>query len=124
MIEISTKLQPGFSEFARDLADITEDIARDLTETLPIEIQTLFLYAPHTGVRYGDHQASAKGESPAVDTGELFDSLDDFTFANGVGTISLAEHAFYLDPNFGGGGSRPFIDEAIENSLEKVLQRL
>jgi len=66
-----------FNDFGRVAADVREKLdrvveekAREVLITAKVAIQT----SPATGEMYGQHQASAPGEPPATDTGNLVNS--------------------------------------------------
>lgn len=62
--ELFQKLQSGVEKFVQDGADYIED-----------QLKTSMAEPKH-GNRYGTHVASAPGESPAVDSGNLTGSID------------------------------------------------
>ena len=83
----------------------------------------------HTGARYGRHQASAPGETPAVDTGTLVnsistwvDSQSDERIVMGVGTGIL--YAKFLEFGTRHMEARPFMRPAVDNNVDKINQAI
>ncbi len=86
---------------------------------------------PKSGRRYGKHQASAPGESPAMDTGVLAASV--MTEADGDGVL-VGTNSEYAEPlEFGTARmrARPFMQPAAERSqgdmtdaAQKILKSL
>ena len=81
---------------------------------------------PKTGRRYGDHIASAPGESPAVDSGNLTGSITQIfpsTLEARVGTP--VEYALYLEDGTNKMAARPLWQKTASESLptlEKMLK--
>jgi phage gpG-like protein len=79
---------------------------------------------PKTGRIYGTHQASAPGEPPANDTGELAASI---TVESDGETVTLAARAPYA-PTLEYGGAkiapRPFFWNTIEDRWPEALGEL
>lgn len=77
---------------------------------------------PKSGRQYGLHQASAPGESPAIDTGALVNSIrteaDGLSAVVGVGQ----EYGVYLEFGTVKMASRPFMGPAFERA-EPEFQR-
>ena len=79
----------------------------------------------HSGRMYGKHRASAPGETPAVDIGNLVNSIntelastsDTEAWAN-VGTN--VEYAEPLEMGTSKMAARPFLRPAFDNNLEQV----
>lgn len=69
------------------------------------------------------HQASAPGESPAVLTGFLTNSIN-ATFPNETtGIIGIgAEYAEYLERGTSRMARRPFVEPAINGALDRINQ--
>lgn len=81
---------------------------------------------PKTGRRYGDHIASAPGESPAVDSGNMTGSITQIfpsTLEARVGTP--VEYALYLEDGTNKMAARPLWQKTASESLptlEKMLK--
>jgi len=82
---------------------------------------------PKSGRKYGDHQASAPGESPAVDSGNLTGSIVQIfpsTLEALIGTP--VEYAVYLETGTSRMAQRPLWEKTIADelpTLEKMLDK-
>lgn len=80
----------------------------------------------HSGRIYGGHQASAPGETPAVDTGVLVNSIaselaetSETSATANVGTG--IEYGVYLEFGTSKMQPRPFMRPAIDNNKERII---
>lgn len=106
------------AKLSREAAKITEKTALRIEETAKTSMA-----GPKSGRMYGAHRASAPGESPAIDTGNL---------ANSIGTESLggASHIVYagteyaLSLEFGSPrvAPRPFFGPAASQAEPEFLR--
>lgn len=95
-------------------------IIKEVTFGIETEMK-LSMAEPKTGnvyVRKGRvHRASAKGEAPAVDYGFLLNSIKADMRSPLQGVVSIgAEYGYILDQL----KDRPFVEPAIEKTLERV----
>lgn len=117
MFELTTKFNPAPPELAKEIAKDVEELARSVIKEVVRTAPALMKGA------MSDNPPSLRGHAPAKVTGELFNSIEGDEESL---EISMAFHAFYLDPVFegepGGGGylDRPFILPAIAKSLEEI----
>jgi HK97 gp10 family phage protein len=81
--------------------------------------------ASHTGRRYGGHQASAPGETPAVDTGGLVNSISTELESSSatdawaqVGTDK--EYGEWLEFGTSKMAPRPFMRPGYDNNVSKI----
>jgi len=79
----------------------------------------------HTGKVYGKHRASAPGETPAVDTSALVNSISTWNISSteteawaGCGTG--LEYAEWLEFGTSWIEARPFMRPALDNNEEKI----
>lgn len=80
---------------------------------------------PKSGRMYGKHQASAPGESPAVDSGNLTGSITQIfpsTLEAKIGTP--VEYALYLESGTSRMGARPLWEQTRIDSLPTLEQML
>lgn len=80
---------------------------------------------PKTGRQYGKHRASAPGESPAVDSGNLIGSIQQIfpsTLEGRVGTN--VEYAIYLEQGTARMAARPLWEKTRTESLPTLEQML
>lgn len=131
MSEIFTETEPNYDEIFQDLkADVGEyktEILEFVVSDAAIQMRDSMNSGTPSGKQYARpgrvHTASSKGEVPAIDSSELF-----YSIKGDKDTITMAEHAFYLDPIFedegGGDLDRPFISDAIDESLIKAFDKV
>jgi len=86
-------------------------------EAVREEMTSLILTGPKTGRVYGAHQASAPGEAPASDTGQLVNSITTSVDPNTVdGTVGVgAAHGKALEYGTRNMAPRPFARPALVN---------
>lgn len=94
--------------------------------------------ASHSGIQYGSHRASAPGETPAVDTGILVNSIstwvdsqssDEITMGIGSGIIYAARLEFgFMETDSLGRNyhqkPRPYMRPAVDNNEDKIMQAI
>lgn len=110
-------LHLNLGELTAALMDGGNEIVRSLT----LELESLVKLEHTSGTRSGrirkdGHQASARGEAPAVDTGYLLNSIFSDFPNKGTGIVGIgAEYAVYLEsPEY---LHRPFVNPAIEKLI-------
>ena len=80
---------------------------------------------PKSGVVYGNHQASAPGEAPAIDTGNLINSLQIEETGDLEMTVSVnAEYAEALEFGTSKMAPRPFMEPATEAVREGFVRAM
>lgn len=89
------------------------------------EMRRLILDEAKTGKMYGSHQASAPGEAPANETGELVESFtaEVDTSIKDKPTLIIgarADHATFLEYGTKFMAPRPFMRPAINNVQRRV----
>jgi HK97 gp10 family phage protein len=92
----------------------------------------------HSGIQYGNHRASAAGETPAVDTGVLVNSIstwvdsqngEQITMGIGSGIVYAArlEFGFMEVDSLGrkyNQEPRPYMRPAVDNNEDKIMQAI
>lgn len=94
---------------------------------LETKIKVSMSASSHSGKMYAGHRASAPGETPAVDTGNLVNSIkselvsssDTDAWAN-VGTG--VEYAEYLEFGTSRMESRPYMRPAYDENVEQITE--
>jgi len=79
----------------------------------------------HSGIKYGKHQASAPGETPAVDTGILVNSINtwDISASDTEAWAGCGTGVEYAEPlEFGTSKMqpRPFMRPGFDNNVDKI----
>lgn len=125
MLSFEIEIDPNAPAVIRDLErsadEVTEEIIRFVAEEAPGEMQRIMLESTPSGrSARGGGQRSAPGEPPAIESRELLTSIQGRVLDRSTAEISMASHAQYLDPVFGGYLNRPFIERGIEKALEKL----
>lgn len=123
---MSFQLQSNIDQMAKQMQQRAEKLVSDTAHNLQSRMRLSMAEAKH-GHKYGNHTASAPGESPAVDTGFLTNSIQ--VEANGLQAIvgTNAEYAEHLEFGTAFIAPRPFFDPAFEDELpvfEKGLKDL
>jgi HK97 gp10 family phage protein len=77
---------------------------------------------PKTGRMYGNHQASAPGESPAMDTSLLANSIMTEADDDGVYVGTNSEYAEPLEFGTARMAARPFMTPAVEANREAIAE--
>lgn len=86
------------------------------------QAQELHRDSPRGGIQYGKHKASAPGEPPAVDTGDLLASI----YAKGptglTAEMGAAEsYAGYLEEGTRFMAARPWLNKAAVGALDTII---
>ncbi len=76
------------------------------------------------GTRWKPHQASAPGEAPAIDTGELAQSINiRVSDDGGTGEVGTdKKHGLYMEYGTSRVAARPWLKPAFESSLDKIKE--
>ncbi len=114
-----------FPEIARRLPVAAARVVAETVAAIETEIKTE-MAAPKSGVWYGDHQASAPGEAPAIDTGMLVNSIQTEVKGTEGVVFTNMEYAPYLE--FGAPMAsiepRPFFMPAAEAARPGFVRKL
>lgn len=102
-----------------------EPRAKDIVVKLVGELETIVktsMQGSKGGAFYSGHQASAPGEAPAIDTGQLFGAMQQSFEDNGMtGVLAfLTEYAIHLEFGTTKMAPRPFARPAIESMRARV----
>lgn len=114
-------------QMANALREAASQVVRQTAFAIESDI-SFGMTAPHSGRVYGNHQASAPGEMPAVDTSTLLGSLQ-VDAKPGETTASVyvtPEYALYLEYGAPGAGlaPRPFMEPAAEGRRREFVRLL
>lgn len=110
-------------EIARKFPQATKQLVEDALADAEMNIKDE-MAAAKSGRWYDGHQASAPGEAPAIDSGELVESLEVTDVIDGEGAIGTnAEHAEYLEYGTSKMAARPFMTPAGDVAQGRFLRR-
>jgi len=127
LTEIGSKLNKAAmkipSEVAQELTIGANEIRNTIITSMQKEKKTGRIYRKSKNV---EHQASAPGEPPAVDTGELLRSImfDVHKFAVEIGVAGGAPYAEHLEFGTKKMKPRPFIDPAVEKHKQAIIDKV
>lgn len=104
---------------------IAEATAKDIEGTAREQIQT----GKRSGRLYRKksgriHQASAPGEFPASDTGQLANSILSEAVSNGALVGSVVRHGLYMEEGTSRVAKRPWLMPSLQMNIPKLEQRL
>lgn len=120
-------LYNNFAAIARELPRAASRIVRETAAEMVTDIQA-GMQGPHSGRVYGDHVASAPGEMPAVDTGNLIGSLAIEGDSNSTqATVYVTpEYAVALEVGSPQNGiePRPFMAPAAERATPEFQRKM
>lgn len=105
----------------KEMESETSDVIRKLADYAPEEMQKAMMLSVPSGAGYKGGRRSAKGQPPAIATGNLLTSVHGAVLSNDTAEIEMAYYAEFLDPFFDKGYlDRPFIEDSITKSLERL----
>jgi len=111
-------------EIARRLPGAVKDVIGETLDDLETDVKTS-MAGPKGGLIYGAHQASAPGEAPAVDTGNLIDSVQQTMVKADQGLLyTNAEYAEYLEFGTTRMANRPFFVPAAEKERREFVRKM
>lgn len=112
-----------FDEIARRLPEATGEVVEDTILRMEERIR-VGMMGPKSGRMYGRHQASAPGQMPAVDLGNLVANVNaemtDQT--NGIVHTGSVDYAVHLEYGTVNMAARPFMTPAAEAERPAFLQ--
>jgi hypothetical protein len=102
-------------------------VVRQTIAEIEARIKISFSEAKH-GVVYGEHQASAPGEAPAIDQGTLASSVQSYMETEHRGGVGVgAEHGPHLELGTSNMEPRPFMApaaESVKRDFQESLRHL
>lgn len=117
----------NFEAIARKLPQAVSRHVRETCLGIQADI-AVGMSGPHSGAIYGDHQASAPGEMPAIDSGHLAASIQVEAEPNStVGYVYTdVEYAPFLEAGAPNAGiePRPFMAPATEGRAGEFIDSL
>jgi HK97 gp10 family phage protein len=124
MISVTTKVY-NTSDLTNDVFILLEKAAKE-AET---EMKTSITSGPKSGVTYTRnnkfHTASAPGQAPANDSGELAGSIGYKKINDNLHEVKItADYALALEVGTSRMAARPFILPAVQNAKNKLMRAL
>ena len=110
-------------ELARKLPGEVRQICLETAEAIETRVKT-GMAEPKTGLWHGDHQASAPGEMPAIDTTALVNSIVAEPDGTGAVVSTNMEYAARLEYGMAGMAPRPFFTPAAEEARPGFVRAL
>lgn len=123
---MSFRLQSNAAQISAQLQRRASALVRATAFGIEGDIKTS-MAEPKSGHIYGNHQASAPGESPAIDTGQLANSIQTVVEELSATVGTNTEYAPYLEFGTHRMAPRPFMGPAFERAkpeFEKGLKEL
>lgn len=114
------------------LEDATRSIMREIPKYLPTAAREVIDESAPAGKTYPKSigegfrsfiKRSAKGQAPAKDSFELYNSFRAKLSGDLEVTFEMASHAQWLDPVFGGYLDRPFLEESLDRSIIRAMPK-
>lgn len=121
-MDITLTLKNDFGRIGAEAAAKLDQVVRKTALDYERQAKLNIMTGPKSGRLYGTHQASAPGESPATDTGNLAGSIKAKPTGRMEAEVRVtAEYAFELE--FGGAhvAARPYMVPA-RNAVEPAFQ--
>lgn len=109
-IELDRDVAAVVRSLEKDIEEASAFLMKEIAEDAPDAMRSLMISG---GV-------SKKGEPPRRQSEELANSIEGQVVSSSSVQISMANHAQWLDPVFGGYLHRPFIERGIDQVLEKM----
>ena len=124
MSDITIRIEDHTPELMQKLTSQLGDFVITGARYIEGQVKAAMLTAKH-GRRYGTHTASAPGEAPADDTGNLVSSIDVLERSSLEAVIGTpVEYSRYLEEGTSRMAARPMWDKTARDSvptLEKLL---
>lgn len=119
----------GIEKFEGELNSSLNDFGRETVKKIRAEIETSLEKGNHSGKSYQKrgrvHIASAPGETPARDTGDLWGSISQVRSGGGISEFEITSgHAGFLEYGTSRMAARPFVAPAVDLVLEQTIFEL
>ena len=104
-----------------DLAQHADDLCEETAQSIKNGAQ-ISMSGPKSGRFYGQHQASAAGEAPAVVTGALKNSVSVEKPAEAERLVTVSqEYGIYLELGTRYMAARPFISPEVSGTRQEAV---
>ncbi len=126
--KIAEQLRKQGEEYSKEVRKIINvgaiDIHRDAVQSIERGSKTGIVYTLYDPKR--QHQASAPGEAPATDKGDLIRQVTIVTDADGTGAsiVSAADYSWFLEFGTANMAPRPFMQPALDKNIPEIVRKL
>lgn len=119
----------GIDKFESEINSSLDNFGRETLKKIRAEVETSLERYGKSGRKYQRigrvHIASAAGETPARDTGDLWGSISQVRSGGGVSEFEItAGHAGLLEDGTSKMAARPFVAPAVDLVLEQTIFEL
>lgn len=119
----------GIDKFESEINSSLDNFGRETLKKIRAEVETSLERGGKSGRKYQRigrvHIASAAGETPARDTGDLWGSISQVRSGGGVSEFEItAGHAGLLEDGTSKMAARPFVAPAVDLVLEQTIFEL
>jgi HK97 gp10 family phage protein len=122
---VSAKVELKINEaMIRALFNDADKVINDSADSLAKEMKRRIKTGAKSGKQYGNHTASAPGQSPANWTGELINSISAINEGKNSKVIVNANYAEFLELGTSKMRPRPFILPSIQKVKKDLAQKL
>jgi hypothetical protein len=113
-----------FQEIAAQMPNAVGKIVRKTARDIEADAEQS-MEGPKSGQMYGAHQASAPGEAPAVDTGNLKCSIDTEMTSKTTAVVAVgAEYGAHLEYGTRKMAMRPYLRPAVERKARAFVDAM
>lgn len=122
---VSTRIDDRrLRDVIKGMPQVIEDAISEEMAEIEADVKLAMAEEKH-GRWYGDHQASAPGESPAVDSSDLTESIKHQLLSTTEGVVGTnVEYAPALEYGTSRMAARPFFTPAAERAQKRFLERV
>ena len=122
---VSAKVELKINEaMIRALFNDADKVINDSADSLAKEMKRRIKTGAKSGKQYGNHTASAPGQSPANWTGELVNSISAINEGKTSRVVVNAKYAEFLELGTSKMRPRPFILPSIQKIKKQLAERL
>jgi HK97 gp10 family phage protein len=122
---VSAKVELKINEaMIRALFNDADKVVVDSANSLAKEMKKRIKTGAKSGKQYGNHTASAPGQSPANWTGELVNSISAINEGKKSRVVVNAKYAEFLELGTSKMRPRPFILPSIQKIKKQLAERL
>lgn len=110
-------------KLSQQVADTADDVRNNAIKSMTREEKTGIMYT-NRGANLGDHQASAAGEAPASDTGNLAGSIHIKEQGLRAYVFTPVEYGLYLEFGTAAIAPRPWLRPALQKAMPEFKKSI